>query len=129
MGNQEVEAFLNHLAVKNNCSPNTQKLALNALVFLFREFLQIELTLKFNYSKRKPRVPVVFTHAEAMAVIDEMQGVNQHVTSLMYGSGLQIGEAVSLRVKDIDFGMNTIAVRNGKGRKDRVTILPSGLHK
>jgi len=129
MGNQEVEAFLNHLAVKKNCSPNTQKLALNALVFLFREFLQIELTLKFNYSNKTPRVPVVFTHAEAMAVIDVMKGVNQHVTSLLYGSGLRIGEAVSLRVKDIDFGMNTITVRNGKGRKDRVTILPSGLHK
>ena len=127
MGKAEVEAFLNFLTVKKHCSPSTQKVALNALVFLFREFIGQELELTFNHSKKHPRVPVVFTHQEATSVLGKMHGVNQHIAELMYGSGMRIGEVVSLRVKDIDFGMNHITVRNGKGRKDRVTVLPDSL--
>lgn len=127
MGSEQVEEFLNHLSVHKNCSVNTQKVALNALVFLFREFLKIELTLKYKTAKTVTRVPVVFSHSEALAVISNLSGVHQLVARLLYGSGLRINECLRLRVKDIDFEMNHIIVRNGKGYKDRVTILPDAI--
>jgi integron integrase len=127
LGNEHVEAFLNHLAVNRECSVNTQKVALNALVFLFREFLKIDLQLKYKPAKSTTRVPVVFTHREAMSVISDLSGVHQVISRLLYGSGLRINECLRLRVKDIDFEMNHIIVRDGKGYKDRVTILPDAI--
>jgi len=125
MGNEQVEAFLDHLSVKLHCSVNTQKIALNALVFLFREFFERELHLKYKPARSVERIPVVFTHGEAMAVIKNLTGVYQLVAQLLYGSGLRINECLRLRVKDIDFGMSHIVVRDTKGHKDRVTILPN----
>ena len=122
---QDVEAFLNHLALNNASSINTQKLALNALIFLYREFLKTELTLKFNYTRKTPKIPVVFTHEEAMSIIYRLSGAHRLIAELLYGAGLRIGEAVSLRIKDVELGMNHLVVRNGKGAKDRATVLPS----
>ena len=123
-----VDAFLSHLAVHKHCSPATQKTALNALVFLYREFLGLPLEgLNFTHSRKPQRVPVVFSHEEAQALIRHLEGVNQLVARLMYGAGLRINEALRLRVKDVDFAMQQITVRAGKGNKDRTTLLPDSL--
>ncbi|MBO1520772.1 phage integrase N-terminal SAM-like domain-containing protein [Oceanisphaera pacifica] len=127
---KEVEQFLSHLAVQRNSSVSTQRTALNAIVFLFREFLQQPLDeLSFELARKPRRLPTVFTHNEAKAVISHLEGTSQLVARLMYGSGLRINEVLRLRVKDIDFGMQQIIVRSGKGNKDRTTLLSDSLLK
>ena len=120
----EVEQFLNHLSVQRNCSVSTQKTALNALIFLYREFLGREIRLHYRPARTHKRIPVVFTHEEAQAVIDHLDGVYRLIAQLLYGSGMRINECVRLRIKDVDFGMNHIVLRDTKGYRDRVTILP-----
>lgn len=128
LSSSHVDAFLSDLAVHKNCSPATQKTALNALVFLYREFLDQPLEgLNFTHSRRPQRVPVVFSHEEALALISKLDGVNQLVARLIYGAGLRINETLRLRVKDVDFAMQQITVRAGKGNKDRTTLLPDSL--
>tara|TARA_R110002167_G_scaffold174339_6_gene373146 strand:- start:1080 stop:1520 length:441 start_codon:yes stop_codon:yes gene_type:complete len=110
---KEVEQFLSHLAVQRNNSVSTQRTALNAIVFLFREFLEQPLEeLSFEMARKPQRLPTVFTHDEAKAVISHLKGSPQLVARLMYGSGLCINEALRLRVKDVDFGMQQIIVRS-----------------
>ena len=123
----DISAFLSHLAVTRHCSINTQKVALNAIVFMYRSFLKREVNVKFQKSRYAARVPVVFTHDEALRVIQNLSGVYKLISQLLYGTGLRISECMELRIKDIDFGMQQIQVRQGKGRKDRVTILPTSL--
>jgi len=126
MSARHVEEFLGNLANERSCSPSNQRIALNALVYLFKRFLSVELeALAFEKARIKPRLPVVLTHAEAMLVIGHMRGIHQTMASLLYGSGLRLNELLSLRVKDIDFEMSTITVRSGKGDKDRTTLLPA----
>ncbi|MDX1757812.1 MAG: integron integrase [Marinobacter sp.] len=128
MGTPEVEAFLSHLAVQANASAATQRVALNALIFLYREFLGTPLdNLHYELSRRPARLPTVFSPEEAQAVIGHLEGVFRLVALIIYGSGLRINETLRLRVKDVDFGMQQIIVRNGKGAKDRVTLLPNTL--
>jgi integron integrase len=123
-----VEQFLSHLAVQRNNSVSTQRTALNAIIFLFREFLEQPLEeLSFELARKPRRLPTVFTHDEARAVIGHLQGECHLVARLVYGSGLRINEALRLRVKDVDFGMQQIIVRSGKGNKDRTTLLPDSL--
>ncbi len=99
----DIPEYLDHLVVKQNVSPNTQKTALNALVFLCREFLQQSVdSLDFKRSKKATKLPTVFTHNEAMAVINELKHPTKLIAQLMYGSGLRINEALRLRVDDID---------------------------
>lgn len=125
---KEVEQFLSHLAVQRNSSISTQRTALNALVFLFREFMGQPLEeLTFELARKPRRLPTVFTHEEVRSVISHLQDESQLVARLMYGSGLRINEALRLRVKDVDFGMQKIIVRSGKGNKDRATLLPDSL--
>lgn len=125
LGAGEVTDFLTHLALKMNTSPNTQKTALNALMFLYNRFLKRPIDkLDFQYAKKPVRTPTVFTHQEAVEVINNLDMPYQLMAKLMYGSGLRISEALRLRVKDIDFGMGYIIVRDGKGAKDRTTLLP-----
>lgn len=125
MGAAELEAFLTHLSVQGSASKNTQRTALNALVFLYREFLGVELEkINFEPARVTRRIPVVFTHEEALSVIQHLGGEYRLMATLMYGSGLRISETIRLRIMEIDFGMNVIIVRNGKGGKDRVTVLP-----
>jgi len=126
MGASEIEAFLNHLAVKRQVSASTQSVALNALVFLYQSVLMLpigEMTGPKRVQRMK-RVPVVLTIDEAQRVIEQMSGTTRLMAQLMYGAGLRVLECVSLRVKDIDFGSGSISVRNSKGSKDRTTLLP-----
>jgi integron integrase len=125
MGAVEIENFLTHLAVHEQAAPATQAIALNALIFLYREFLQQPPgQLNFEPAVKKRRIPVVFSHTEATAVINGMQGSYWLMGMLMYGCGLRVMECMRLRVKDVDFAMKQIIVRDGKGGKDRRTLLP-----
>lgn len=128
MGTSEVEAFLSHLVLQANVSVSTQRVALNALIFLYREFLGTPLdNLQYEAARKPQRLPVVFSPHEARRVIENMSGEYKLVAMLLYGAGLRINEALRLRVKDIDFGMQQLIVREGKGRKDRITLLPDRL--
>lgn len=128
MGAPEVEEFLSYLAVHRSSSINTQRTALNALVFLYREFLGQDLgQLSFGQARTGRRLPTVFSADEAARVIAAMEGEYKLMTQLMYGSGLRVSECIRLRVKDVDFDMNALIVRDGKGSKDRSTVLPQSL--
>jgi integron integrase len=126
MGAPEIEAFLSHLAVDRHVSVSTQNQALNAIVFLYRRVLGADVPrLEALVRARKPRVlPVVLTPSEVHAVLERLHGTPRLVVSLLYGAGLRLLEALELRVKDVDFGAGEIRLRQGKGRKDRVTVLP-----
>ena len=129
MGAAEVEAFLSHLASDRNVASATQGQALSAVMFLYKSVLKIELPWLQNVvrSTRPRRLPVVLTQAEARAVIGYMQGINWLIAGLLYGSGLRVLEALRLRVKDLDLKIQQLTVRDGKGGKDRVTVLPEAL--
>jgi integrase len=128
MGVEYVEDYLSHLALQRNSAPSTQKTALNALAFLYNRFLQQPLAeLSFQYARKTQRTPTVFTHDEALRVIELLPMPHKLIAQLMYGSGLRISEAVRLRVKDVDFAMGYLVLRNSKGDKDRTTLLPKSL--
>ena len=129
MGAVEVEAFLTYLAVDRNVSASTQNQAKSALLYLYKEVLGVELPWLDNVTQAKvpQRMPVVLTQAEVQAVLSRMDGTMWLIASLLYGSGLRIMEALRLRVKDVDFAQREILVREGKGFKDRVTMLPMSL--
>jgi len=129
MGKKEVEAFLTHLAVDLNVASSTQNQAFNALLFLYREFLKIDLGDKINAvrAKKPRRLPTVMTEAETSRVIGAMTGVHKLMAMLLYGSGLRTMECIRLRVKDIGFEENQLFVRDGKGEKDRITVLPQNV--
>ena len=130
MGADEITAFLTDLAVRGKVSASTQNQALFAILFLYRDVLAIELPRIEGVvrAKRSEHLPVVFSAAEAKAIIEHMSGVPQLVASLLYGSGLRLSEALRLRIKNIDFEAGTVAARDAKGAKDRITILPESLH-
>lgn len=129
MGAVEVEAFLTHLAVAGRVAASTQNQAKSALLFLYREVLALELPWLDNVQQaRGPRrLPVVLTRDEVQALLCRLQGTHWLVASLLYGTGMRIMECLRLRVKDVDFGRCEILVRDGKGFKDRVTMLPATL--
>lgn len=127
MGAAEVSAFLTHLAVKENVAAATQNQAMFALLFLYQEVLGITLERlggKFTSAKQTTRVPVVLTREEVTAVLSHLSGVNWIMANLLYGAGLRLKECLRLRVKDLDYGYQQITVRDGKGGKDRFTVLP-----
>ena len=124
----EIERFLSHLATDRSVSPSTQATALNALVFLYKQFYGREaLPLDYQRAKARRKVPVVFSHDEAMAVIEQLSGRLKLMVRLLYGSGLRTSECLRLRVKDVDFSASLLVVRQGKGGKDRTTLLPDTL--
>lgn len=129
MAEPEINAFLTHLAVKLRVSASTQNQALSALLFLYRHVLGQQIgDLGEVIRARKPkRLPVVMTRAEVKAVLGCLRGDKWLVASLMYGAGLRLMECLRLRVQDIDFSRNEITVRDGKGGKDRITMLPESL--
>lgn len=129
MGAAEVEAFLTHLAVGKNVAASTQNQALAALLFLYKEVLKVDLSWldSFTAAKKSSRVPVVLTKEEVKSIINQLTGTNWLIANLLYGSGLRLIEALRLRVKDLDFGFKQIVVRDGKGGKDRFTVLPTTL--
>jgi len=129
MATEEVNAFLTHLAVNERVSASTQNQALSALLFLYRYVIGYELgDLGDVVRAKKPRrVPVVMTRDEVRSVLEELHGDRRLMAALMYGTGLRLMECLQLRVLDIDFDRNEITVRDGKGGKDRVTVLPASV--
>lgn len=128
-GEREVEAFLSHLALAKKVAPATQNQAMNALVFLYRHVLKLSLDGEIDAERAAPKknLPVVLTEDEVRRVLALLEGTNELIVKLLYGSGLRITEAVRLRVKDVDFQMKQLTVRNGKGNRDRWTTLAADL--
>ena len=129
MGAVEVEEFLTSLAVKNQVSSATQNQALAAVLFLYRNVLDIKLPwlTEVVRAKRPQRLPVVLTRSEVGRVLEGISGVEWLIASLLYGTGMRLGECVQLRVKDVDLARREILIRDAKGQKDRVTMLPESL--
>lgn len=128
MGAEEIKRFLTHLAVERHVAASTQNQALCALLYFYRKILKKEIKqVEVVWAQRPKRMPEVFTPEEAMAVIDRLTGKYWMTGMLMYGAGLRVIESLRLRVKDIDFGYKKITVRDGKGEKDRVVMLPEVL--
>lgn len=127
MGPAEIEAFLAHLAKEEQVSASTQNQAFSALLFLYRNVLQIDLPVPIHIlrAKRSEHLPTVLSKDEVARVLSGMQGLHQLMGKLLYGCGLRLMECLRLRVKDIDFEQSQIIVREGKGEKDRVTMLPA----
>jgi len=128
MGNAEIEAFLTHLAVERKVAASTQTQALSALLFLYRDVLHRELDeLRITRARKPDHLPTVLTKSETQRVLNALSGVPQLMAKLLYGSGLRALECARLRVKDVDFEQRQIVVRDGKGEKDRVTMLPENV--
>jgi integron integrase len=130
MAEAEISDFLTHLAVEGNVAANTQNQAMFALLFLYKDVLGAPLDYlggTFTSAKSSARVPVVLTREEVRRVLAHLKGVNWLMANLLYGAGLRLKECLRLRVKDLDFGYKQIVVRDGKGGKDRFTILPEKL--
>jgi integron integrase len=127
MGAEEVTRFLSSLALDGRVAASTQNQALSALLFLYREVLQQDLPWLEGVvrAKRPIRLPVVLTREEVQAVLAHLRGTPRLMGTLLYGAGLRLLECAQLRVKDVEFSVNHILVRNGKGQKDRVTLLPA----
>ncbi|MEW6168909.1 MAG: integron integrase [Pseudomonadota bacterium] len=128
LGGAEVEAFLSDLAVRQNVAANTQNLALSAILFLYRDVLEIELPWLdgITRAKKPQRLPVVLSRGEAARLMDELSAHPPGlVARLLYGTGMRLTEGLRLRVKDVDLVRREIVVRDGKGAKDRVTMLPA----
>jgi len=129
MGKREVESFLTHLAVNRSVSPSTQNQALQALLFLYRQVLEIELPWLDDVVRAKPKrhIPVVLSRQEVHLLLSQIETGLHLPASLMYGAGLRVTECLRLRVGDLDFSRHTIRVHSGKGKKDRITVLPANL--
>ncbi len=123
-----INDFLSNLGNERNCSINTQRTALNALVFLFREFLKIEVgELQFQNASKPRKIPIVLSQSEARSILDQLSGRKQLIVKILYGCGLRVSEAVTLRIKDIDIANGRLYVMEGKGYKSRRTLLPSSI--
>jgi len=126
MGAQEVQQFLAHLAVEGQVASSTQRQALSAILFLYQQVLKQDIGWLHEVvrAKQPQRLPVVLTRDEVAAVLRHLSGTTWIMATLLYGAGLRLMECMRLRVKDLDFAYNQIVVRDGKGQKDRVTMLP-----
>ena len=129
LGEPEVTAFLNHLAAERKVAASTQNQALSALLFLYKEVLGQQLGWLDGLTRatRPPRLPVVLTRSEVERLLGQLEGTRWLIASLLYGSGLRVIECLRLRVKDVDPAYRQVLVRDGKGEKDRVTMLPEAL--
>lgn len=127
LGAAHVTAFLNHLATDGHVASATQNQALAALLFLYREVLEIKLPWLdgLTRAKRPQRLPTVLTQSEAKTLLSTLEGTKWLMVTLLYGAGMRLNECLGLRIKDIDFDRRQIIVRDGKGGKDRVTLLPT----
>ena len=129
MGERQITQFLTHLAVDKHVAASTQNQAFSALLFLYQQVLERKLDFIDNVQRvtRPSKLPVVFTPSEARSVLAHLKGDYRLMAELLYGSGLRLMECLRLRVKDIDFGYGHITVRDGKGLRDRITVLPEQL--
>jgi len=125
----DVRDFLSHLAIKQRVSSSTQNQAFNALLFLFREVLKVDLhdLSKTVRAKRGPKLPAVLTQNEVYSLLQQLKEKDSLLVHILYGTGMRLMEVARLRVQDIDFGLNSIIVRAGKGDKDRMTVLPDAV--
>jgi len=121
MGGDEIRQFLNHLAINKNVASSTQNQALCAIIFLYREVLQINIEDigKITWAKKAKRLPIIFSKQEVQKILQNLTGIYKLMVTLLYGGGLRLNECLQLRIKDIDFYNNQIFVRDGKGIKDR----------
>lgn len=129
MGKVELEAFLNYLVKQRRLSASSQSQALNALLFMYKHVLELELPWMDNLvrAKRKQFLPTVLSVQEVRDIFSHMSGTTRLMAELIYGAGLRVNECTQLRIKDIDFQLKTINIRDGKGGKDRTTLLPTKL--
>ena len=129
MGIPEIEAFLTHLAIHENVAASTQNQALQAILFLYREVLGQEIAEPIQALRaRKPKsLPTVLTPQETRALLSHLSGTYLLIAQLLYGAGLRLMECLRLRIQDLDFEYRTITVRDGKGEKDRITLLPDAV--
>jgi integron integrase len=128
LGAKDVERFLSDLAMKQEVAASTQRQALNAIIFLYRQVLDIELgEIAPVRGRLKRRPPTVLTKAEVQRLLFEMSGTHQLMAQLLYGCGLRLMECIRLRVQDVDFGQGRLFVRSGKGAKDRTVVLPDSV--
>ena len=121
-----ISEFLTHLAVERHLAPSTQNQALNALVFLYREVLSIDIENLpgIKWAEKREHIPVVFSRDEVIAILNHLGGIQKLIAALLYGSGLRLQEALRLRIKDLDFDRNQIAIWDSKSKKDRLVMLP-----
>jgi integron integrase len=126
LGAEAIRNYLNYLAVERNVSSSTQNQALQGILFLYKKVLQKDVGWieEIKHTKRIKHLPVVFSRNEAAEIIKNLEGTIKIIVAMMYGTGMRISEVLRLRVKDIDFELNEIIVRDGKGEKDRITLLP-----
>jgi integron integrase len=126
MGSREVERFLSHLATQEHVAASTQRQALNAIVFLYRDVLHkpLDQSIAPIRCKRKRHPPTVLTEEEVQQIFSYMQGTHLLMARLIYGSGIRLMECIRLRIQDVDFGQGKLFIRSGKGAKDRTTFLP-----
>jgi integron integrase len=129
MGEAEIEAFLTHLAVDGNVASSTQNQALSALLFLYRNVLKQPLSESIDAvrARQSKHLPTVLTPDEVRRLLQQLEGTHQLLAKLLYGSGMRVKEGLRLRVKDLDFAQCQIMIRDAKGNKDRITILPQSL--
>lgn len=128
MKEAEIKAFLSYLANDRHVAVNTQKVALNAIVFLYNKYLNIQIgELGFSLAKKQRRIPIVLSHEEVAELLSNLKNREKLIISMLYGSGLRISECLRLRIQDIDFERRSIKVFNSKGNKDRVTLLSPAL--
>lgn len=124
----EITRYLTYLATEKHVSVNTQKVALNALVFMYQKFLKIEVgDLGFKHASRQRYLPTVLSAQEVLKILEQLEGRNKLIIQMLYGSGLRVTECLRLRVQDVDLDRMSLTVRDGKARKDRQTILGSAL--
>jgi integron integrase len=129
MAEPEVQAFLTHLAVENNVAASTQNQALSALLFLYRHVLHQPLSESIDAvrARQSKHLPTVLTPEEVQQVLKYLEGTYQLLAKLLYGAGLRVKEGLRLRVKDVDFAQGQLIIRDAKGNKDRLTVLPQSL--
>ena len=130
MAKKEIEEFLTFLAVKKQVSPSTQNQAFNAILFLYKEVLGIdtgEWNIQALRAKERKHIPVVLTKEEVQKVLQNLTGTYKLITTLMYGCGLRMNEALNIRIKDIDFGFDKLYIWDSKSLKDRTVPLPRKL--
>lgn len=130
MGKKEIEQFLSHLASEEDVAASTQRQALNAIIFLYGQVLDISIDEELEpiRAKRTRHLPLVLTQKEVKSVLSQMQGTHLLMAKLLYGGGLRLMECVRLRVGDLIFERSKVYVRSGKGGKDRVTLFPQSIH-
>jgi len=130
MGRDEVIKFLDYLACDRHVTANTQRVALNAIMFLYSKILEAPmLDLGFKLAKKPRYIPTVLTMSETQRILEQLEGIHRLIVELMYGSGLRVSECLRLRIQDLDFSNSSLIVRNGKGNKDRVTLLSKSIQK